>query len=146
MDALLLVLRYGLLALLYLFLWQVLRIVGRDVTAATTRKTTDQAEEPGLVIEAGEQVLGRPVGDWIPIGPGLTLGRQQDVDLPIASKFASARHAALRPTDRGWVLEDLASTNGTILNGTIIRKPEILRDGDHILIGEAAFTFRLRRS
>ena len=49
--------------------------------------------------------------------------------------YASNRHAQLFPHEGVWVVEDLGSTNGTLLNGQPVRAPQTLRSGDAIDIG-----------
>jgi pSer/pThr/pTyr-binding forkhead associated (FHA) protein len=55
----------------------------------------------------------------------------------------SRRHARLRRRDGCWSIEDLASTNGTRLNGWRIEDAR-LRDGDRLALGGAEMVFRER--
>jgi pSer/pThr/pTyr-binding forkhead associated (FHA) protein len=56
---------------------------------------------------------------------------------------ASARHAQLSYHHLQWWLEDLASTNGTILNDTPITMPTVITSGDEIRCGETHMTITL---
>jgi len=47
----------------------------------------------------------------------LVIGRGKDVDVRIADKQVSTRHATVRPVGDGLVVTDLGSTNGTVLDG-----------------------------
>ena len=63
------------------------------------------------------------------------IGREPDLELVIADDFVSTRHAQVVPTANGPVLEDLGSTNGTVLNGARIDSPASLKAGDEVVIG-----------
>lgn len=99
-----------------------------------------------------------PLDQAIPLATPVTLlGRGTECDVVIADRRASRRHAEIvrggeaastggaSPDARaggGFVLHDLDSTNGTLLNGRRLAAAERLRDGDVIEIGGALFTFR----
>ena len=76
----------------------------------------------------------------------LVAGRQPDCELVIEEPSASKRHAVLR-WDRSagrCTVEDLGSTNGTFLNGSVrVRKETPLKDGDVVSFGEAHYWFLL---
>ncbi len=70
-----------------------------------------------------------------------TIGRGVENDIVVVSKRVSREHARIRREGRKLFLEDLDSTNGTFLNDQRVRSPEVLRDGDRILIGDVTFQF-----
>lgn len=70
-----------------------------------------------------------------------TIGRGVENDIVIVSKRVSREHARIRREGRKVFLEDLDSTNGTFLNDQRVLSAAVLRDGDRILIGDAAFQF-----
>jgi pSer/pThr/pTyr-binding forkhead associated (FHA) protein len=76
-----------------------------------------------------------------------TIGRHRDSDIRLDDQAVSTHHAVLRleanPYLDGYrnvVLEDLASTNGTVVNGVSISR-QILHQGDLIRIGHYEFSF-----
>ena len=69
-----------------------------------------------------------------------TLGRGAANNIVIADLSASSQHARLRKKGNGWELEDLASTNGTTLNGQLVLVAP-LTAGDEVRIGRAIITF-----
>jgi hypothetical protein len=80
----------------------------------------------------------------LPDGGELTLGRHRDCGIQIADGKSSRRHTRVFHRDGGWWVEDLASANGTKLNGrAVITGPVQLKDGDVIGIGEAKVRFQL---
>ena len=83
-------------------------------------------------------VAGKDQGREFPLPPDLTIviGRVSDVDLLLLDEKVSRKHAKIS-THQGQVLiEDLASRNGTFVNGARIRSVE-LKEGDQIAIGAA---------
>jgi pSer/pThr/pTyr-binding forkhead associated (FHA) protein len=78
------------------------------------------------------------------VGPaGVTIGRSRQSDIVVDDPNVSRRHAEIRPRGGSWVLTDLGSTNGSILNGRRIQGPEVLKPGDMIEIGTSTMTFEL---
>lgn len=74
-------------------------------------------------------------------GPqGIVLGRDISSDIVIDDERASREHAHVRPTARGWIVEDVGSTNGTRVNGFRMTA-QLLVDGDIVTIGATTFTF-----
>ncbi|MFT7476655.1 MAG: pSer/pThr/pTyr-binding forkhead associated (FHA) protein, partial [Verrucomicrobiales bacterium] len=71
---------------------------------------------------------------------GITLGRDAVSDIVIDDEKASREHAQVRPSARGWIVEDLGSTNGTRING-FRTAAQLLVDGDQMTIGATRFTF-----
>lgn len=69
-----------------------------------------------------------------------TIGRRSGNDIVLKHPTVSRRHAEIRFEDDGYILHDVASTNGTRVNGRYIHK-EKLSDGDIIRIGQFTFTF-----
>ena len=83
-------------------------------------------------------VAGKDQGREFPLPPDLNIviGRVSDVDLLLLDEKVSRKHAKIS-THQGQVLiEDLASRNGTFVNGVRIRSVE-LKEGDQIAIGAA---------
>ena len=73
----------------------------------------------------------------------LSIGRSSDSGLVIRDDYTSTNHARLLRTERGWVLEDLGSTNGTLLDGDRVGTPTQVPLNTPITIGTT--TFELRR-
>jgi hypothetical protein len=125
-------LRFLFLALLYVFLFAVVRVLMRDLRSA--------AREPG--IELGRlRVLASPEGEP-PVGVvfGLdavtTLGRDVNNAIVVEDRFASAEHAILTFRGRAWYVEDLGSTNGTFVNGGEVDGLAPISFGDELQIGQ----------
>ena len=153
-------LKFGFLAVLYLFLiwvaWSALRDMRRGPRGVPTRDAVPPADatsmyaagsgpdpeangfEPRLLVE---RAPGHESGMAYDIPEsGATLGRG-DVEIQIEDPFASSRHAQI--TRQGYVLiiEDLGSTNGTYLNEEPLSGPQPLHPGDRIRIGDSEFSY-----
>jgi hypothetical protein len=73
-------------------------------------------------------------------GEAVSIGRSRVCELALRSPDASRRHAEIAPDGDGWVVRDLASTNGTFVNGERVSEHR-LRPGDRIEIGSDVITF-----
>ena len=71
----------------------------------------------------------------------LSIGRLDTCDITLSDAGVSRRHAEVRREGDEWVLVDLGSTNGTIVNGRSVRRHR-LASGDRIEVGETAIEFR----
>ena len=80
---------------------------------------------------------GYPLGD-VPI----VIGRGADCQVPVASEHVSRRHAEVREHEGAYVLRDLGSKNGTMLNGRRIDGEVRLAEGDEIGVTGAAWVYR----
>jgi hypothetical protein len=83
-------------------------------------------------------------GKRLVVGPaGVSLGRSRQCDVVLSDPNVSRQHAEIRPRGAGWVLTDLGSTNGSLLNGRRIDGPAPVRPGDEIELGTSLMTFEL---
>jgi DNA-binding winged helix-turn-helix (wHTH) protein len=79
----------------------------------------------------------------LPLGVGENvLGREPDGGISLDSQTVSRRHARIIVSDRGAVLEDLHSKNGTFLRDARVTSPTALADGDRIRVGSVVMHFR----
>jgi pSer/pThr/pTyr-binding forkhead associated (FHA) protein len=72
------------------------------------------------------------------------VGRQQGCDLRIPSPQVSRRHCRLSFLDNWLTVEDLASANGSFLNGAPVEGRQRVRPGDHLKIGPITFRVEYR--
>jgi serine phosphatase RsbU (regulator of sigma subunit) len=73
----------------------------------------------------------------------LTVGRQDPADIVLAGGTVSRRHCRFSRDGDRMMLEDLGSTNGTLINGAAVTAPVSLLDGDVVSIG--AYQLRYHR-
>ena len=70
----------------------------------------------------------------------VVVGRSSSADLVIEDGYLSRQHCEILRRDDGFVIRDLGSRNGTLVNGTRIDRPTPLRHGDRIQISSSAIT------
>ncbi|MBP1467134.1 FHA domain-containing protein [Candidatus Chloroploca sp. M-50] len=127
-------LRFAVVFLLYLFLWQVVRVVTRDLQVRTTVGSLPPSRYGYLVVSSSSQP-GVPVGKSFPLSPTTIIGRSTDAHISLNDTFLSSEHARLILQGDVWSLEDLSSTNGTFLNGLEVRAATELHSGDVVRVG-----------
>jgi predicted component of type VI protein secretion system len=74
-------------------------------------------------------------------GP-LVIGRAPDCELAVRDILLSRRHCRIERSPQGWVLIDLKSKNGTVVNGEKLAEPRVLRDNDVVRMGRSRMVFR----
>lgn len=74
------------------------------------------------------------------------LGREEGIDITIRDPEVSRRHARISWQSGDYYIEDLGSTNGTFLNGTLVTRPQALRSGDMISVGQSTLIFEAQTS
>jgi len=150
LEPLAVALKFGFLAVLYLFLLWVTRMALRDLrgTASPGFETgyhevlggDDEATDAFLVVQEGG---GLNKGDHFDLFGGISLGRSPDADVRLDDRYASGFHARVFSRGGGYVVEDLNSTNGTLLNSQELHGEADLRPGDVIRIGDTEFRFEV---
>jgi len=149
-------LKFGFLAVLYLFLLWVSRSGLKDLSRAARggelAMPGAEVEATGLYTAAGGNLGGEPrlvverapghtPGMEYDLGEGAVLGRGDQAEIRLEDPFASSRHAQIVRQGAVMVVEDLGSTNGTYLNEELLGGPAPLHPGDRVRIGDSEFTF-----
>jgi hypothetical protein len=142
LDLAILALRIALVAVLYVFLVIVLRAAGRGLQAARPEPATRALRL--IVLDAGSSDL--TAGEAIDVADGTTLGRAERADVVLADAAVSAEHVRLGRDGRNWVVLDLASTNGTLVNNQPIHGQTRLNQGDVLALGSVRLQVALRPS
>jgi len=151
-------LRFGLLGLLWIFVFSVITSQGRSLQIARPARLTrrkKKAKEPGAAIDdtpppptralATKLVVteGPLTGRTIPLdGQPLLIGRAQDAGLVLEDDYASGRHARLFPQGSRWFLEDLGSTNGTFVQGDQLTRTMAIDPGTSVRIGKTVMELK----
>jgi FHA domain len=153
-------LKFGFLAVLYLFLlwvaWSALRDLRRGSGGVVQADRGTPVDATGMYAAAAglgdgdmdgfeprllvEHAAGHEPGVAYDVAHGAILGRG-DVEIRLEDPFASSRHARISREGHILVLEDLGSTNGTYLNDEPLRGPQPLHPGDRIRIGDCEFSY-----
>ncbi len=152
------------LIVLYLFIWRVVSTVNRDLRYSLPvggrhayRPTDSRGAEVGYVAgppRSGGQtwtlvVLKSPqlqVGEAFAFPPGATAmaGRAAEMDIYLDDTFVSSKHALFEAGATSFQVEDLHSTNNTLVNGQPITGARDLRPGDRVEVGDTIFQVEVR--
>jgi pSer/pThr/pTyr-binding forkhead associated (FHA) protein len=150
--------RFGFLALLWLFVLAAMRVIRTDLRASGQPRiaTPPPARRRGRGSTAGppsRPAPGAPTHLMVTEG-GLTgtrisltgapvlIGRANDSTLVLEDDYASTRHARISLQDGMWVVEDLGSTNGTYLGQRKVDGPTPMEPGVPLRIGKTALELR----
>ena len=142
-----------LLALLYLFLWRVVRVIAADLGGAGS--TPSQAAPRPAVAQPERRQTPRQLPTELVLHPvqgaphtvtldgdRLVFGRANHVDQRLEDDYVSDEHAELRRVEGQWRVRDLGSTNGTYLNGQKVIAPTVLAAGDQLQLGKTRLEVR----
>ena len=132
------------LALLYLFIARAIRIIYLDMVgvrtsrpqARTTTKRGWGTPKALSIVEPGGRTR------LVALEPETTIGKDNSATVPLTDTYASTRHARIWRGEDGWMIEDLGSTNGTIVNKVKLLAPQPLKVGDEIRIGKTTLEVR----
>jgi hypothetical protein len=141
-------LKYGLLALLFLFVWRSMRWAVRGLSVEPAprgrRARGDQVgaapappPPPSIVVHVPDQ---RP--QVVALTGSTVIGRAPECELRLDDTYASSQHARLFGKDAGWYVEDLGSTNGTFVNEQRLAAPALIQAGDRIRVGTTVLEVR----
>ena len=131
-DDALLVGRIAFVVALYLFLILLALLLRRELLA---RAAQPGERAPGDLLVVDPFETGLEPGERIPLIALSSIGRSNENDIVLSDTFVSAEHAKLHWNGRGWVVEDLGSTNGTRVNGKPVRRAMPVKVGDTVEFG-----------
>lgn len=132
-GVLLLLIRALLAVALYAFLFWALISIWQDLRQQKAAVDSQQLPEIKLQICKDDDLQSRVFR-----GTEITLGRDPACEFTILSDTVSARHARFAFHHNQWWLEDLKSTNGTLLNNELITTAIVVVPGDQITCGDVA--------
>jgi len=135
------VIKVAFVAGLYLFLWRIARAIGGHLRDAPSKQkvTAGSAVPTALVVAiAGPDPTQTR---HVEVRGPLVVGRGA-VDIVIDDPFASDKHLRLSPNGGQLIVEDLGSTNGTMVNDTVIHGPTGLKRGDTVRVGTTTLEVR----
>lgn len=142
--------KYGLLALVFLFLWRSMRWVVRGLTVEQT-----PLPAPARATGKGGQAPAAPLPFTLLVHPpdgarprsvrlhaSSTIGRAPECELRVDDTYASQQHARIFGKNGSWYVEDLGSTNGTFVNEQKLAAPALLQSGDRVRVGTTVLELR----
>lgn len=136
LNLILFILKFVLIFLLYLFIFSLSRNILRD------SKVYDE-EMPQLPASSQAKLVSLSgMKNEYDIEKLLVIGRSAEADISLGDKYVSYNHAKILSEGKDFYLEDLESTNGTLLNEKKVKRAK-LKDGDTITIGKNSYKFIL---
>ena len=140
-------LKYGLFALLFLFIWRSMRWAVRGLTvepAPSGRRAKKRGDAPPAPTGPTTVVVHPPDGKQrsVRLAASMTIGRGTECELLIDDTYASSQHARLFGKNSSWYVEDLGSTNGTFVNDQKLAAPAMVQQGDRIRVGTTMLELR----
>lgn len=133
-DIILLIARLLFVALLYLFLFAIMR-----TGISQVRGTRKKGRTWKVSVEQGPKELR---GVQMEVTGPIIVGRSPGADIVIAAGYVSGRHAKFQLMGQNLFVEDLGSTNGTTVNGAPVDSPIALKSGDVVNVGDVAMRVR----
>jgi FHA domain-containing protein len=148
--------RFGFLALLWLFVFASMRVIRGDLLTSGQPRigTPPPARRRGgrghpsapsgprqashLLVTAGD-LMGTRISLT---GAPVLIGRASDSTLVLTDDYASTRHARISLQEGQWVAEDLGSTNGTYLGQRKVDGPVPMDMGVPLRIGKTVLELR----
>ncbi len=137
----LLVLRIILAALLYGFLGFAIYSLLRDLKKQGELLAARQPPPLTLTNQLDDGVRSQRY-----IKSVIILGREAGCDFSLDDQTVSSQHARLAYRKQQWWLEDLASTNGTFLNGDAVTTPVVITHGDELRLGQIGVKIEIGQS
>jgi pSer/pThr/pTyr-binding forkhead associated (FHA) protein len=151
-DPVAVALKFGFLAVLYLFLFWVARSALKELRSTTSPapeatgfyavddRPAQATSDAWLVVQSGG---GLDAGQRFDLFGGVSIGRSSDADVRIEDRYASQIHLRIYSRGGSYYVEDMNSTNGTFLNGSQLDGTAELQHFDRIQIGDTEFRFEL---
>lgn len=140
-------LKFAFLGVLYLFLLWIAVTARKDLRRNADGFSGDQtgirqgggpSRDAWLIVESSESLKR---GSRFDLFGGVTLGRSADADVAFTDRYASGLHARVYPRAGRYFVEDMNSTNGTLLNGAPVIGEVEIPDGSILAIGDTSFRF-----
>jgi hypothetical protein len=150
-DPISVALKFGFLAVLYFFLLWIARSALKDLRGTIAPAPDSTGFHPAMPYDApagaadswlvADRGGGLTQGERFDLIGGLSIGRSAEADVQIEDRYASGLHARIFSRDGRTYVEDMNSTNGTLVNDATLRGEAELIDGDVVRIGDTEFRF-----
>lgn len=145
---LLLGLRIAFFVLVYGMLFWLLMLVRKDIRLRGQAPAGNTAASKKRPVTGAHMVVSSSAdynGDrTVPVGHELLVGRDENCGLCLADSSVSTMHARVYVVGDEYFVEDLGSTNGTVLRSEKITTPCRLRSGDILTLGRTILVFKER--
>ncbi len=134
-------LKYIFITVIYLFIFAIIRMIYLDIRTMNGRASRKQ-HLPYLKLINQRDFLDLRVEESYVLEDNLSIGRNVGNKITIPDPFLSGKHVMFMSQDGSYLLKDLNSKNGTLVNGERLNDtPLRLKDGDRIHLGQLDFLY-----
>ncbi len=136
------IVKFVLIAIVYSFILRVVKMVYLDISDTKRARRAVTEGMAYLKLSVRKKDMDYKIYDTYAVRENTYIGRARKNDVCIAAPFMSATHARIFFADGEFYIEDLGSTNGTLVNGKYIGNYTVpLKSGDKIGFGNIKFVF-----
>src|SRR5690554_430990 len=137
-DILSVIFKYVFVIIIYVFIFTIIRMIYLDIK---TIKTISGDLKAYLKVLNPLDTIPYKMEDTYVIEDNLTIGRGSDNLVVIRDPYVSKHHLKIILDEGNYFIEDLKSSNGTILNNSKLEDVSILKSGDIIKVGDIDLMF-----
>ncbi len=137
-DILSVIFKYVFVIIIYLFIFTIIRMIYLDIK--TIGSTTGDLKAYLKVLNPLDSIPYKMEDTYV-LEDELTVGRSSDNSIVIRDPYVSKHHLKISLDESNYFIEDLKSSNGTMLNGNKLEDVSLLKTGDIIKAGDIELMF-----
>ncbi|RBP65271.1 FHA domain protein [Alkalibaculum bacchi] len=136
------VFKYLFVIIIYLFIFSIIRMIYLDISYMKGYRRNEDEKVPYLKLMNRREKLNFKTFDTYDLDRNKTIGRSNKNEITIQDPFLSKKHVSFTFEGDQCFVQDLDSTNGTLVNDEKLGdEPVLLQDGDKIHLGQLDFIF-----
>lgn len=136
------IVKFILIGIVYVFILRVVKMVYLDISDTKRARRVATEGMAFIKLTGKRRDMEYKIYDTYAVRENTSIGRNRKNDICIPAPFMSATHARIFFADGDFYIEDLGSTNGTLVNGKYVGNYTVpLKSGDKIGFGSIRFVF-----
>lgn len=136
------IVKFILIGIVYVFILRVVKMVYLDISDTKRARRVATEGMAFIKLTGKRRDMEYKIYDTYAVRENTSIGRNRKNDICIPAPFMSATHARIFFADGDFYIEDLGSTNGTLVNGKYVGNYTVpLKSGDKIGFGNIRFVF-----
>ncbi len=130
--------KYIFIAIIYLFIYSIIKLIYLDIRGLSFISTDD-----GTYLKLLNDIESIPylIKEYYLLNRDISIGRGFNNEIVIENPYVSKKHLLIKNDEGKYVAEDLNSSNGSYINGKKLLGSVYLESGDIIQIGDLQFEF-----
>lgn len=129
--------KYAFVFTVLYFIYLIVRLIFLDIKNVYADQAINKSY---LRLDSLSDQLQQPI-EYFELSDYNAVGRDFENDLVLDDVLVSRRHAIIIRKNDGFYLEDMKSSNGTLVNDVAIEEPIKLLDGDKLTFGQYSYIF-----